>query len=90
MENKKINDIEVNDFIYLENIIKEDQIVEEVRDKFLVRSEIGKKKYGVTLDRDDLSYEDWLNHLQEELMDSILYIQKLLKIKCTSIIYRWL
>jgi len=77
MENKKINDIEVNDFIYLENIIKEDQIVEEVRDKFLVRSEIGKKKYGVTLDRDDLSYEDWLNHLQEELMDSILYIQKL-------------
>jgi hypothetical protein len=77
MENKKINDIQVNDFVYLEDILKEDQIVEEVRDKFLIRSEIGKKKYGVTLDRDDLSYEDWLNHLQEELMDSILYIQKL-------------
>lgn len=54
-----------------------DKIVEQVRDKFTERSEVGVAKYGVTLERDDLSLVDWLNHLQEELMDATLYIQKL-------------
>jgi hypothetical protein len=54
-----------------------DSILEEVIYKMRERSEIGIKKYGTTLDREDLSHLDWLNHLQEELMDAILYIQKL-------------
>ena len=54
-----------------------DTIVEEVIDLFRKRSEEGFKKYGTTLDRDDLSESEWIQHLQEELMDAILYLTKL-------------
>jgi len=54
-----------------------DSIVEEVIDLFRKRSEEGFKKYGTTLDRDDLSETEWIQHLQEELMDAILYLTKL-------------
>ena len=54
-----------------------DSIVEAVVQKFLQRSEFGIKKYGVTLDRTDLSLKDWIQHTQEELMDAILYLEKL-------------
>lgn len=56
-----------------------DSIVESVLNKFKERSEQGIKKYGVTLDRKDLSPLEWLTHLQEELMDATLYIEKLKK-----------
>jgi hypothetical protein len=29
------------------------------------------------MDRDDLSFAEWMQHLQEELMDAIIYIEKL-------------
>jgi len=54
-----------------------DTVVESVVNKFLQRSEVGIKKYGVTLDRTDLSTLDWIVHAQEELMDGILYLEKL-------------
>jgi hypothetical protein len=54
-----------------------DSIVESVVQKFKQRSEIGIKKYGKTLDRNDLNFIEWVNHLQEELMDAILYAEKL-------------
>jgi hypothetical protein len=57
--------------------IKRDRIVEGVIEKFRSRSEIGIKKYGTTLDRDDLSLEQWLDHAIEEQMDSILYLTKI-------------
>ena len=38
-----------------------------------------KKKYNTTLDRNDLCIHDWINHVQEELMDAILYLEKLKK-----------
>ena len=55
----------------------QDPIVLKVLSKYYERSQLGIKKYGRTLDRDDLSLIDWLNHLQEELMDATLYIEKL-------------
>lgn len=55
----------------------QDKIVQEIKDKFEQRSQLGIKKYGTTLERDDLSSEEWVNHLQEELMDAILYLQRL-------------
>jgi len=55
----------------------DDSIVKEVIKNFEKRSIIGYLKYGTTLDRTDLSYEQWINHLQEELMDSCLYLQKI-------------
>ena len=54
-----------------------DTIVESVIKQFKDRSERGIDKYGVTLNRDDLSTLEWLKHLQEELMDATLYIEKL-------------
>ena len=47
--------------------------------KFQERSELGQKKYGTTLDRTDLKPLDWIQHAQEELMDGILYLEKLKK-----------
>ena len=55
----------------------QDPILLKVLAKYYERSERGVKKYGRTLDRDDLNLIDWLNHLQEELMDATLYIEKL-------------
>jgi hypothetical protein len=60
-----------------EVIIKEDSIVASVIEKFKQRSALGIAKYGVTLDRSDLSILDWIQHAQEELMDGILYLEKL-------------
>lgn len=54
-----------------------DSIVESVITQFKERSDVGIKKYGVILDRDDLNALEWLKHLQEELMDATLYIEKL-------------
>jgi tRNA A37 threonylcarbamoyladenosine biosynthesis protein TsaE len=54
-----------------------DGIVKRVIDAFKKRSERGLEKYGTTLDRNDLTHVEWLQHLQEELMDAALYIEKL-------------
>ena len=54
-----------------------DSIVEAIVQKFQQRSDVGQKKYGVTLDRKDLSTFDWIQHTQEELMDAILYLERL-------------
>ena len=56
-------------------------IEEEVCFKILKRSEIGKKKYGTTMERKDLSELDWLKHAQEEAMDLAVYLEKLIQIK---------
>ena len=54
-----------------------DSVVTSIVNKFLQRSALGKQKYGTDLDRKDLSTLDWINHTQEELMDGILYLEKL-------------
>jgi len=59
----------------------EDKIVKKVIDKFKQRSEAGIKKYGLTLERNDLSFQDWITHAQEEAMDFILYLEKLKEYK---------
>lgn len=53
-----------------------DEIVKQVVDKFQSRSDVGIRKYGTTLETNNT--DNFLNHLQEELMDSVLYIQKLI------------
>ena len=67
-----------------ETYASEDPIVSAVIRKMYQRSQVGIKKYGTTMERDDLSYADWLTHLQEELMDSIIYLEKLKDLKCTT------
>jgi hypothetical protein len=54
-----------------------DPVVESVVDKFVSRSDVGFAKYGKTLRDDDSDLFTWVNHLQEELMDAVLYMQRL-------------
>lgn len=53
-----------------------DEIVEQVVGKFQLRSDVGIRKYGTTLEVNNR--DNYLKHLQEELMDATLYIQKLM------------
>ena len=57
-----------------------DSIVTSVIEQFKARSEFGEKKYGVNMDRNDLNFDEWVTHMKEELMDAILYLEKLEKI----------
>jgi len=54
-----------------------DSIVDTILNKFVDRAEMGFNKYSNTLDRKDLSKVEWINHAQEELMDGILYLERL-------------
>jgi|TARA_E500000178_G_C16781635_1_gene643893 hypothetical protein len=53
-----------------------DEVIKSVVKKFINRSDVGYKKYGVTLDKDDQPLDTWLQHIQEELMDAVNYIEK--------------
>jgi hypothetical protein len=56
-----------------------DPVVRKVCDKFIDRSNIGYEKYGDTLDDERRlrmkGLQKYLNDIQEELMDAVLYIQ---------------
>ena len=52
---------------------------EKVITKIRSRAEVGKKKYGTTMEREDLSLIEWLTHLQEELMDASVYVERLIE-----------
>ena len=53
-----------------------DVIIDRVIEKIKSRSDVGFKKYGVTLKDDDQPLDVWLTHIQEELMDAVNYIEK--------------
>lgn len=54
-----------------------DPVVQSVIEKFQQRSEVGQKKYGTTLEDNNLPFLAWVQHMQEELMDAILYLEKM-------------
>jgi len=54
-----------------------DRNVKNVITQLRSREEQGMNKYGVNTERKDLSTLEWLQHLQEELMDATVYIEKL-------------
>ena len=55
----------------------QDKAVQGVVNKILERSNVGLKKYGTNLNREDLTQLDWINHAQEEAMDLCLYLEKI-------------
>jgi len=55
------------------------KIEEQVCFKILKRSEVGKNKYGTTMERGDLNRLDWLKHAQEEAMDLAVYLEKIIQ-----------
>ena len=56
---------------------KLDSVVSSIIKKFEYRANFGKEKYGTDLDREDLTFLDWIQHAQEEHMDAILYLEKI-------------
>jgi len=54
-----------------------DPNVQEVSKQLFLRMLKGQSKYGTNTTREDLSSLDWLQHLQEELLDAAVYIQVL-------------
>jgi len=54
-----------------------DKNVANVIESFKSRMELGYKKYGTTTERTDIDFLGWMIHLQEELMDAIVYIERL-------------
>ena len=56
-----------------------DQVVTNVIDKYHQRSQVGIAKYGTTLETNNK--DNYLQHLQEELMDATLYLQKIMDLK---------
>ena len=56
-----------------------DEVVKNVVDKFVERSDVGYEKYGQTLHEERTSrvkgLAEYLNDIQEELMDAVLYIK---------------
>jgi uncharacterized protein (DUF2252 family) len=69
MENQEF----IKDLLYM----TPDETVRSVLKRFNARSLVGIEKYYTTLDRNDLTRLEWLQHLQDELMDAVLYIEKL-------------
>ena len=55
----------------------QDKVVETVIQSYKKRSAIGIAKYGKTMEREDLSTLEWLQHFQEEMMDATLYVESL-------------
>ena len=51
----------------------EEKVIEQIRE----RSQVGKNKYGVTMERTDLSIKEWVQHAQEEAMDLCVYLEKI-------------
>ena len=53
-------------------------IEDKVCEKIQQRAEVGKAKYGITMEEEVLAIREWLNHLQQELMDACVYLEKVL------------
>ena len=56
-----------------------DPNVQSVIDKYEERARVGFEKYGTDTTRTDIDLQGWLTHLQEELMDATIYIERLKK-----------
>lgn len=46
-------------------------------EKMETREDVGLKKYNTTVDRTDFSHADWSTHLEEELMDALMYNRRM-------------
>lgn len=58
-----------------------DSVNQAVITKLRSRARRGANKYGVTMDRTDLTELEWLQHAQSELLDGAVYLEKLIQLK---------
>ena len=61
-------------------LVQLDSVVSSVLNQFTTRALMGKAKYGVDLDRTDLTLLEWIEHAKQEHMDAILYLEKIKQI----------
>jgi|TARA_R110002050_G_scaffold274951_2_gene419597 hypothetical protein len=57
------------------------RIEDEVCKKIQSRAEVGKEKYGVTMETAPLTKIEWLIHAQQEAMDLAVYLQKIIEME---------
>jgi hypothetical protein len=57
------------------------RILYSIIDDLLSREDKGIKEYGTTMDRTDLTEQDWLQHAYEEALDLAIYLKKIIKTK---------
>ena len=53
----------------------------EVITDLISREKMGRMKYGVTVDKANLSESEWLNHAYEEALDFAIYLKRIMKLK---------
>lgn len=53
----------------------EERVITEIRK----RRDVGRKKYGVSMERTDLTHKQWLQHAKEEALDFVIYLEKQIK-----------
>ncbi len=53
------------------------KIIDLIKQDLEQREQKGLDTYGTTVDRKDLTTQEWLQHLYEELLDAAVYIKKL-------------
>jgi hypothetical protein len=71
----------MNDFVTINN---NDTIIYEVARRMRDRADKGLLTYGVTMDRKDLSNEQWLDHAIEEALDLAIYLTKIKRELCSE------
>jgi hypothetical protein len=86
---KIVIDCHDNDEFIITNYIpfknnKLDSVVSNVIDNYIARANVGFQKYGKNMDRNDLTIDEWITHMQEELMDATLYLEKIKQIKLSN------
>jgi hypothetical protein len=74
----------IKEYHYVEDkngeLVQLDSVVSSVLNQFTTRALMGKAKYGVDLDRNDLTLLEWIEHAKQEHMDAILYLEKIKQI----------
>lgn len=60
------------------------ELLQAVIDDLVAREERGKAKYNTTMDREDLTHQEWLQHAYEEALDMALYLKKSMQTKSYS------
>jgi hypothetical protein len=53
----------------------EEAVIAKIRE----RRDAGRKKYGTTMERGDLTAKQWLKHAQEEALDLAIYLERLMR-----------
>ena len=61
----------------MSNTYVDDSIVEAVMHKMATRSNEGMKKYGVSMERKDITTVGWIDNAIEEALDMAIYLERL-------------